>query len=148
MKHKQAGAKMIDKREFYHGAALIRLLEDVHCQRVRKHEFGYIVNNAAFVFLKYTTKSRSPWRFSFSGDEVHRLNTLAGQFQKIIVAMICGGDGICAISWREASNLLGNNAGWISAKRKFNEQYAVAGQAGQLHGKVSLSEWPLIALEN
>lgn len=101
------------------------------------------MNDAAFVFLKYTTKSRSPWRFSFSDDEVQRLNLLAGQFQKIIIAMICGGDGICSVLWRDASNFLGN-AGWISARRKFNEQYAVAGQVGQLHGKVSLNEWPSI----
>lgn len=135
---------MIDKREFYHGAALIRLLEDARCQRISRHEFGHIVNDAVFVFLKYTTKSRSPWRFSFSRDEVQRLNLLASRFPKIIIAMICGGDGICAVSWRDASSLVGNDAGWISARRKFNEQYAVAGQVGQLHGKVSLNEWPSI----
>ena len=139
---------MIDKHEFYHGAALIRLLEDDRCQRVRKGEFGYIVNDAIFVFPKYTTKHRSPWRFSFSADEVRRLNLLAGRFQKIVIAMICGGDGICTISWRQASDLLGDNAGWISARRKFNEQYAVAGQAGGLTGKVSLSQWPTIVFEN
>jgi len=139
---------MIDKREFYHGAALICLLEDARCQQVRKHEFGYIVNDAAFVFLKYTTKPRSPWRFSFSVDEVQRLNLLASQFRKIIIAMVCGGDGICAVSWRDASNLLGNNTGWISARRKFKEQYAVAGQVGQLHGKVSLNEWPSVVFGN
>ena len=138
---------MIDKCDFYHGAAVIRLLEDGRCQRVRKDESGYIVNDGIFVFLKYTTRQRSPWRFSFSDDEVQRLNILAGRFQKIAVAMICGGDGICAVSWREASDLLGNNAGWISAGRKFNEQYAVAGQAGKLNGKVSLGEWPSIIFE-
>ena len=138
---------MIDKREFYHGVAVIRLLEDGRCQRVRRDESGYIVNDEIFVFLKYTTKQRSPWRFSFSDDEVQRLNVLAGRFQIIAVAMICGGDGICAVSWRETSDLLGNNAGWISAGRKFNEQYAVAGQAGKLSGKVSLGEWPSIIFE-
>ena len=138
---------MIDKREFYHGVILNRLLEDGRCQRVQKHEFGYVVNDTVFIFLKYSTKSRSPWRFSFSSDEIKRLNLLAGKFQKIIVTMVCGGDGICAISWREASSFLNDKAGWISARRKFNEQYGVAGQAGKLRGKVPLNEWPLIIFE-
>jgi len=139
---------MIEKREFYHGAALVRLLEDARCKRVGKHEFGYIVNDTTFVFLKYTTKSRSPWRFSFSIDEVRRLNLLASQFREIIISMVCGGDGVCAVSWRDASKLLGDKAGWICARRKFNEQYSVAGQAGPLPGKISLRTWPSIAFGN
>ena len=135
---------MIDKQEFYHGVAIIRLLEDGHCQKVRKHDFGYTVNDEVFVFLKYSTKSRSPWRFTFRSDEVERLNSLASSFRRIALALICGGDGICAISWRKAVELLGNDAGWISARRNFNEQYGVAGPNGKLDGKISLREWPLI----
>ena len=139
---------MIAKREFYHGVAIVRLLEDKRCQTVRKDELGYIVNDEVFVFIKYTTKTRSPWRFTFGKDEVKQLNTRATSFRNMVIVLICGGDGICAISWCSASRLLGNKAGWISTRRKFSEQYAVAGQAGQLHGKVSLSEWPLIVFEN
>lgn len=139
---------MIDKREFYHGAALGRLVEDGRCEHIKKHEFGYTVNEEVFVFLKYTTKSRSPWRFSFSNDDIQHLNLLASQFKNIVIAMICGGDGICAISWRKAADLLGDKSGWISTRRKLNEQYAVAGQVNKLHGKVSLGEWPSIVFEN
>jgi hypothetical protein len=139
---------MIDKQEYYHGAAIIRLLEDERCQKLRQHNLGYMVNDESFIFLKYSTKSRSPWRFSFSSDEIERLNSLADSFKKIILALICGGDGICAISWQEATGLLTNDAGWISAKRNFNEQYAVAGSQGKLKGKVSLREWPAIVFRN
>jgi hypothetical protein len=138
---------MIAKKEFYHGVAIIRLLEDKRCQTVCKDDLGYIVNDQIFVFLKYTTKTRSPWTFTFGQDEVKQLNSLATSFRDIIIVLVCGGDGICAVPWCKASPLLGNKAGWISAKRKFNEQYAVAGQAGQLRGKVSLSEWPIIIFE-
>jgi hypothetical protein len=139
---------MIDKREFYHGVALIRLLEDARCQRVQKRDFGYDVNGKTFIFLKYSTKSRSPWRFSFSRDETERLNSRAGSFRKIVIVLVCGGDGICAITWREAAELLGNDAGWISARRNFNEQYGVAGPRGKLEGKVPLGQWPSIVFED
>jgi len=125
----------------------MRLLEDKRCKTVRKDEPGYIVNNEVFVFIKYSTKTRSPWMFTFRQDEVEQLNTRATSFGDIIIVLVCGGDGICAVSWCNASHLLGNKAGWISARRKFNEQYTVAGQAGQLHGKVSLREWPSIIFE-
>ncbi len=138
---------MIAKWEFYHGAVMIRLLEDKRCQTVRKDELGYIVNDRVFVFVKYTTKTRSPWRFTFGQSEIQQLDCRATSFRNIIIVLVCGGDGICAVSWCNAYRLLGNKAGWLSARRKFNEQYAVAGQAGQLHGKVSLSEWPLIVFE-
>ena len=139
---------MIDKQEYYHGAAIIRLLEDERCQKVQKHSLGYTVNDETFIFLKYTTKSRSPWRFSFSRDEIESLNAIANSFRRIILVLICSGDGICTISWQEASKLLGNDAGWISAKRNFNEQYGVAGSQGKLKGKISLREWPSIVFRN
>lgn len=139
---------MINRQEFYHGVAIIRLLEDERCRRIRKHDFGYVVNDEVFLFPKYSTKSRSPWRFGFSDDEVKRLNFMASQYRKIIVPLICGGDGICAITWRDASDILGNNVGWISARRNFNEQYGVTGLAGKLRGKVSLNEWPVIAFND
>lgn len=139
---------MIDKQEFYHGVAIIRLLESAHCQTVHKHSLGYTVNNGTFVFLKYSTKSRSPWRFSFGREETERMNSLASSFRKIVIALVCGGDGICAITWREAAELLGNDAGWISARRNFNEQYGVAGPRGRLKGKVPLGQWPSIVFED
>jgi len=138
---------MIDKREFYHGVAIIRLLEDERCQMVQKRDCGYDVNGEVFIFPKYSTKSRSPWRFSFSKDDAERLNSLARSFAKIVIVLVCGGDGICAIPWREAVDLLGNDAGWISAKRNFNEQYGVAGPRGKMKRKISLRDWPSIIFE-
>jgi len=138
---------MIAKREFYHGVAFVRLLEDKRCQTVRKDEFGYVVNDDVFIFLKYSTKARSPWRFTFVPEEVEQLNFRAGSFREIFIVMICGGDGICAVSWCNACILLGSKAGWIAVKRKFDEEYAVAGPMDELRRKVALNTWPSIAFE-
>lgn len=138
---------MIDKQEFYHGAAIVRLLEDKRCHNIGKHEFGYIVNNDVYIFLKYRTKSRSPWTFCFSREENRRLNEQANAFKKIIIVLICGGDGICAILLQDAETILGYKEGRITVKRKFNEQYGVYGTVGALKGKISLQKWPGIVFD-
>src|SRR3972149_6915357 len=110
---------MIEKQEFYHGAALIRLLEDEKCKSVRKHGTGYRVNDGIFLLLKYSTKSRTPWGFGFGRDEVERLNQAAQSFSGVAVALICGGDGVCGMTWESVEELLGGKDGWLSASRKF-----------------------------
>ena len=86
--------------------------------------------------------------FSFNQEEVGVLNSLAASYKNIIIVLICGGDGICAIAWKDGMALLGNNAGWISAKRNFKECYAVAGSNGKLKGKVPLQQWPNIVFDD
>lgn len=135
---------MIDKQEFYHGAAVIKLLDDRRCERIKKNDLGYIVNNEALAFIKYSTKTRSPWRFIFSQEEIDKLISAGDLFNKIIIVFICGGDGICAVSWSKIVELLASEAGWISTRRNFNEQYAVAGSHGKMKGKIPLREWPSI----
>lgn len=138
---------MIDKQEFYHGAAILRILEDVRCQSVQKHDFGYQINERIFVFLKYTTKSRSPWQFTFSREDVGRLSSLVSSYRKIVIALICGGDGICAVPWVDVEELIKGEAGWLSVRRNFNKRYGVTGPAGKLGKKVSRSEWPSVIFD-
>jgi hypothetical protein len=137
---------MIDKQEFYHGAAITRLLEDPRCERVRRQDFGYSVNEGVFVFLKYSTKGRSPWGFVFSGEEARKLNGLSA---RIFTGLICGGDGICAVAWEDVRTLLGEMDGSarIAVRRRFNEQYGVSGPAAELKGKVPVKAWPSLVFD-
>ncbi|MGA3160284.1 MAG: hypothetical protein ABSC77_03630 [Terracidiphilus sp.] len=138
---------MIDKQDFYHGAAILRVVEDARCRSVNKLDIGFLVNQETFVYLKYRTKSRTPWNFQFGSDEIEHLNSTVERFPKIVIAFICGGDGICGLSWLQVKELIANNAGWISCSRKFNEQYGVSGPNGNLKGKVSLQQWPNIVFD-
>lgn len=133
----------MDKQEFYHGAVILKLISECNIDGIKKIDGGYIVDNSAFIFIKYSTKSRTPWRFSFSNAEIKYIKSFQDRF-KIFVVLICGGDGICAIKWKAADFLLGNIAGWISATRKFGQQYSVAGSKNKLKRKVSFREWPEI----
>ena len=138
---------MIDKQEFYWRAAIVRLLEDSRCTNVQKNEYGYVVNSSVFVFLKYSTKARTPWGFTFSNEEIMRLNQISSQYDKIVVGLICGGDGVCAVDWFQLRTLLVDKPGWISARRNFNERYGVTGPAGGLDRKIPLQSWPLLIFE-
>jgi hypothetical protein len=133
---------MIEKTEFYHGAALVRLIEDPRCEAIRKHGCGYRVNQQRFVAIKYSTKARSPWGFSFSQEDIVRFEAAMKEFGICLIALVCGGDGVCAISWSTVSNLLGGTPGWISAKRVHGSCYGVSGPAGTLNGKIAMKRWP------
>jgi hypothetical protein len=138
---------MIDKQEYYHGAAIIRLFEDGRFNTIAKHTLGYIVNSKVLILLKYSTKSRTPWRFTFTLDEMVQIENYIKQNDRIVIALVCGGDGVCAIHAKELFNILGDNPGWISVKRNFNEQYGVAGHYGRLERKISFQRWPSIIFE-
>ena len=139
---------MLDKSEFYHGAAIIRLLENSKCKAIRKREFlGYVVNESIFVFIKYTTKARTPWGFTFDQEDIDRCYRMAEKHSKLYLALVCGGDGVCALTWREAEHLLDGKPGRISAGRRHNESYAVKGSEAKLKGKVSVNRWPKLLFE-
>lgn len=140
---------MLDKFEYYHGAALVRLMDDERCRAVKKHGLlGYVVNDEIFVFLKYTTKTRSPWGFAFDQEDVDRCSKMEQEYKNIVLGLVCGGDGICALHWREAKELLGGKPGRIAAGRKHNQSYAVWGTAGEWKRKISLGRWPLLLFES
>jgi len=139
---------MLDKSEYYHGAAIIRLLEDERCRAVRKRELlGYIVNEDIFVLLKYTTKARSPWGFTFDQEDVDRCHRMMNEYRKLILGFVCGGDGVCALNWQEANELLNGKPGRIATGRKHNRSYSVWGTAGELKRKVPVGRWPSIMFE-
>lgn len=138
---------MIDKLDFYHGAALARAIDHDDCQSIRKLDSGYLVNDRTLAFIKYTTKGRSPWQFTFSNDEIVRIRHLPDGVKGVVLALVCGGDGICAIPAKMAIALLNGSAGSISVTRKFRGWYGVSGPVGRLVRKVALNQWPEIAFQ-
>jgi hypothetical protein len=135
---------MIDQTDFYHGAALAMALNDPRCIDIARWSPGYLVNDSVWVLLKYTTKGRSPWQFTFSTEDVARLQHTPDGADRVVQAFVCGGDGVCTISAESALELLGNAAGAISVRRKFHAWYGVGGPAGSLERKIAPKQWPEI----
>jgi hypothetical protein len=138
---------MIDKSEFYHGAALAAALDDSRCIDIARCPPGYLVNDSVLALVKYTTKAGSPWQFTFTLEDVARLQHCPDGVDRVVLGLVCGGDGICAISADTACTLLDDSPAWISVRRKFRGWYVVSGPAGTLENKVAQKRWPEILFQ-
>lgn len=141
---------MLDKSAYYHGAAVIPILEDARCLSIRKlGTLGYAVNDDKFLFIKYTTKEKSPWRFTFDKEDIGRCANMTKDYRGgVILGFVCGSDGVCAIDWTQGQELLGEKPGWVAASRKHNHSYTVWGANGELRRKISLGRWPELIFTN
>lgn len=139
---------MIDKQDYYHGAAIVKVLEDGRCKAFQKKgTLGYVCNERAFLFVKYTTKARTPWQFAFDREDVDRAKKMASEHERVVCVFVCGGDGVCAVSWSEIQQLLSSAGGRITVARKHNKQYSVWGTVDELRHKIALNRWPEIVFE-
>lgn len=138
---------MIDKQDYYHGAAILQLLRSVHAQNIKPHVDGYAVNDWAFIVIKYSTRNHSPWRFTLTPDEAQALSAPPKRRFRTFVALVCGGDGICVVNWDEIKSLLPEAPAWISCRRLPNKWYSLAGALGELQRKIPLSAWPALVFD-
>ena len=94
------------------------------------------------VYLKYSTKGRSPWGFTFTGDEQDVLEK-RGSKLKIVLGLVCGADGVVAFTYDAYRNVAAHrkNAVHIACYRQHREHYEVNGPDGTLDGKVAPSDW-------
>jgi hypothetical protein len=133
---------MIQESEFYHGAAVLHLIADPRCRVVRPHSLGVTANDDALAVLKYSTKKRPPWRFNVTEGEWTTLCSLPESIAMIAVGLICGGDGVCAVTLDELRLLVAEKPGWIAVRRGHHERYAITGSADDLPRKVTAQRWP------
>ena len=135
----------IKKQEFYEGAALHLLARNGSITSIRYEPPLFVVNNHLLVLLKYSTKGRSPWGFTFMPDEQVLLHNRAAE-SKIVIGLICGADGVAAFSYDEYRKVAAprRSAIHIACYRKHGEHYEVNGPDVTLDGKVAPSDWQRI----
>lgn len=134
---------MIDKQEFYRGAAIMRLIADGRAAAIRAQGGGFVIDDESYVLIKFSTKSSSPWRFTFTDIELRQIDE-ERESRVVFLALVCGGDGICAIPWDVLEPILGEGRLWVSCSRRFHERYVVAGATGALKNRVPHNRWPSI----
>lgn len=132
----------IKKQEFYEGAALHRLACTGAITSISYEPPFFLLNKELSVLLKYSTRTRSPWGFTFTPDEQALLQEKARELDTVI-ALVCGADGVAAISFDDFLKIgsLRQSAIHIACYRQFGEHYEVNGPDGRLDGKVSPSNW-------
>ena len=135
----------IKKQEFYEGAALHLLARSGLGACIRYNAPFFVLDDRVWVYLKYSTKGRSPWSFSFASSEVTRLKIQRSESETMI-GLICGADGVVTVSYEEFSTIVTstNKNFCIACYRRHGEHYGVSGPDGTLEGKVAPSRWSRI----
>jgi len=132
----------IKKQEFYEGAALHLLARTGAVKSIRYEAPFFLVNDRISLYLKYSTKGRSPWGFKFMPDEQTVLGARSSE-SLVVIGLICGADGVAALPYdaylRVASAR--KTAVHVSCYRQHGEHYEVNGPDGRLDEKVSPSNW-------
>jgi hypothetical protein len=138
----------IKKQEFYEGAALHLIARTGQITSVRYEAPFFLLNDRLWVLLKYCTRGRSPWGFTFTAAEQMLLQTRACEL-KTAIGLVCGADGVAAISYQSYSSIATQrtDAIHVACYRQHGEHYEVNGPDGTLQRKVSPSSWQRILVE-
>src|SRR5262245_49032241 len=94
----------LKKQEFYEGAALHLLVRSGRIERLTYSQPFFHLNEDCAVLLKYSTKGRSPWAFTFMPDEQAALVQMAAK-KRTVVALVCGSDGVASFSFEELQTI-------------------------------------------
>lgn len=132
----------IQKQQFYEGAALHLIVRSGNVERIQTDPPFFVVNDVLLVHLKYCTKTRGPWAFTFAADEQLLLARRA-QTQRLVLGLVCGGDGVAALSFDQYLEIAPTQsvAVRVACQRRPGQQYCVGGPAGDLSRKISPSAW-------
>ncbi len=132
----------IKKQEFYEGAALHLLARTGRIRSIRYEAPFFLFNDHLLVYLKYSTKGRSPWGFTFTPDEQVLLQKRALRF-KLVIGLVCGADGVAALTYDAFVSVAApkKSAVRIACYRRYNEHYSVNGPDRSLARKVAPSNW-------
>ena len=135
----------IKKQEFYEGAALHMLARSNVIASIRFEAPFFLINDKLSVYLKHSTKVRSPWGFTFTSDE-QRLLMKEAPKRKIVIGLVCGADGVASLTYDAYRTVASHrtSAVHISCYRRHGEHYEVNGPDGTLGGKVAPSNWQRI----
>lgn len=141
---------MIRDFEFYHGLVFARILHGTQ-RPLSLRPFqsvsnaAYVVNDNVGIFIKYSAKRMTPWRFTFMKEHQEEIDLLKSSVERVFLVLVCGDDGVVCLNYLELKQILDNQHDpieWISATRHKREMYSVKGSNGELDFKIGQSEFP------
>jgi hypothetical protein len=131
---------VIPELERYHGIVLRQLLVAAGGPRrlgvadLNGRIDAYCFENAAFQ-VKYSTKRLSPWQFTYLTEHIDEIAQLQSRFPCVWVMLVCGGDGVVAVSAEDLKPLLqitNSGSASIRVSRSKNAMYRVCGAIDEL----------------
>lgn len=141
---------MINEFEFYHGVVFSRILHgakvELKLSAFRDDDNAtYILNDKVGLYIKYSTKRLTPWRFSFLEKHQQKFIELKNKFGNAFLVLVCQKDGIVILSYDEVRQILDENiqgVEWVSVSRGKGKMFGVKGSDGKLEFKVSVGDFP------
>jgi len=141
---------MVREFEFYHGAALARLIHGRKNISIQQYSAAtsnasYVINGQIGLYLKHSTSRLSPWVFTFKKEHQDEIEEMRAALDDVFVVLICGKDGMACLSHEELKLALDDDHGvveWLRAARRTREKYAISGSDGRLKTKIGENEFP------
>jgi hypothetical protein len=141
---------VIREFEFYHGAVLARLLHGARSEcSIRVFETrsnsSYVVNSEVGIYIKYSSKRLTPWRFTFTKEHRAEIERLRKAVSRTFVLLLCHDDGVVCLTQDELKQILEpeySDVEWVSASRRRREMYSIKGSDGSLEFKIGQGQFP------
>ena len=135
--------------EFYNGVVLNRLIRKGNPIKIdvfpTSGNNSFMINDKVGLYIKYSSKNISPWRFSFTKEHQQELNIMRQLLDTIYLILVCERDGIVCIEYEELKQVLDEHyeeVEWVSVSRLKREQYSIKGSNGKLEFKIADSDYP------
>ena len=148
----------INKFEPYHGPVLHRIIKDADAHNIiikpAYNKNSYFITTPQYIsderkhigiFIKYSSKRLTPWRFSIYKNEQEELQLFEDSCQTAFLILVCGTDGIACLSFNQLKEVLDENFEeheWISVNRRYRKEYSIQGSNGKLSKKIPPSLFP------
>lgn len=149
---------MIKDFEIYHGAVFARMFGAASISlNVTSYpsdsNASYSIRNgdlSAGVYIKYSSKRLSPWRFTFLHEHQNEIDKMKTEFGEIFIILVCGKHGVVVIDYSELKSILDHDhdsSEWISIARGKRKMYTVKGKNGILDWKIGEADFPRKVLD-
>lgn len=141
---------MIKEYEYLHGVVFNRLCNvttiPINIRPFKPEGYSsYIINDSAGLFIKYSSKRLSPWRFTFQKSHQVEISEMQKRYSEVFIALVCNLDGVVVLNHSELKLILDDDhkdSEWMSVSRTRNKMYTVAASDGKLGFKISKTSCP------
>jgi len=138
----------IQEQDIYHGPALMHVVEHPSFKALNKASkvYGhYLINTDRHLFVKYSTKKKSPWQFTFNPIDFKAMvsNNIKGA--KVYIALVCGRSTICALTISELNDIVdltAKSVQTVTVKVPSGGSCHVHGSDGELKNAVAHNAFP------
>jgi hypothetical protein len=110
---------------------------------------AWAINNVRAIYVKHATSNRSPWVFNFASDHQSAVRSLFNKYgdDKTFIVMVCGREGICALTYGNYSATLEEDftaQKYLKISKPSGGGFRVEGTNKRLQGVIPLNRFPSV----